>query len=89
MPCRDYGPTIQDTQYQERIDFLARIACKAMTAIEEAHLAVNVVLTAEEKAWWKNHKEMDFLRLERDRKKKQKEELLSRLTPLEREILGV
>jgi hypothetical protein len=49
--------------------------------------------TAEQLAWWKEHKRRDELRVKKDlrraRSKKAKAAALAKLTPYERKLLGV
>lgn len=88
-------------QLKKRADMLARIACKAMTELESNEVAELLLLRDDEvRVWWEQHKEGDRKEQERVRKeaekkaaaverKRKKAELLARLTPEEKRILGI
>lgn len=91
-------------QYRElkaRADMLARIACKALTELETNEIAEVLLLKDDEvREWWTQHKEADRKEAERVRKeaarkakaaedKRKKKELLDRLTPEEKRLLGI
>jgi hypothetical protein len=67
MPCRDYNDHDENAFHQRQVDLLqerndklARIACKAMTLIEELGKEDFLLLEDEEvREWWANHKIMD------------------------------
>ena len=69
MPCRDYSDdvrVIDNTQtYKEIRDKLARIACKAMTRLEELGYPL---LDQESVTWFTQHK-IDDAKAEKARKK--------------------
>ena len=51
-----------EKEYKARLDKLARIACKALTELENNSLADNLLSTDDEVAtWWKKHKADDAL----------------------------
>ena len=103
MPCRDYGSdqSVGYTDMKVRADMLARIACKAMQELETNGIVDLLILKDDEVgAWWGQHKEAD--RLEKERKanaqaeqarrietKRQRNDLIARLTPEERKLLGI
>ncbi len=106
MPCRDYetsynGPSYNETRLKEQCDRLARIACKAMTALEKDGHADFLLLKDEEvREWWLKHKEADRIRQEEEarkraeaaekkRLKKIKKDLIDRLTDDEKKALGI
>ena len=98
MPCRDYySDDAHDWHreaYKAQCDKLARIACAAMTELEQVGKAEFLVLRNEEvRDWWEEHKEADRKERARiaeiERRKRVKEEALSRLTEEEKEILGL
>lgn len=69
MPCRDYGDEDRGSSHaQERIDDLeyrndklARIACKAMQALEDAEVEDFILLKDKEvREWWADHKAADI-----------------------------
>ena len=75
-------------------DKLARIACKAMTALEEAGQEDFLLLKDEEvREWWAKHKEADAkakaAREEKARMARIKKEALSKLSTEERKALGI
>lgn len=96
--------TVSEWQYRElkaRADMLARIACKSLTELEANGIAELLLLRDDEvREWWLQHKEDDRKEHERLRKeaekkaaaaerKRKKAELLARLTPEEKRILGI
>lgn len=101
----DYNSSPESSwQYRElkqRADMLARIACKAMTELESNSIAEMILLRDDEvREWWEQHKEADRQEAERVRKeaekkaaaaerKRKKAEVLARLTPEEKRILGI
>jgi hypothetical protein len=105
MPCRDYESDYYSSQKNEQLqaqnDRLARIACKALTELVNAGKADFLLLGDDEvREWWQKHQEADRLaREEQERKRKAaaekarktklRNEVLARLTPEEREALGV
>jgi hypothetical protein len=104
MPCRDYWSDTYDTKrnheatiLKERCDQLARIACKAMYALEQLDPELKSFKDHESRKWWADHKKADQARLEKEQKEsakrvaKQKlvKEALSKLTPEEIEAFGL
>ena len=89
MPCRDYesdsysSPT-DSWQYRdlkERADMLARIACKAMTELENNQIEDLLLLRDDEvREWWAKHKEAD--RKAREKEQRKQERLLLRRAAL-------
>lgn len=67
MPCRDYEDDRRYDEYDARVqslkkqnDRLARIACRAMTALEQDGRADLLLLADEEvRSWWEQHKIAD------------------------------
>ena len=102
MPCRDYesdsysSPT-DSWQYREmknRADLLARIACAAMTELENNSISEVLLLKNNEvREWWGQHKESDRLAREKEERKQQKARLrrqaLRKLTEEEKIALGI
>lgn len=96
MPCRDYqdDPAYQ-VDMQEKFDMLSRIACKALTHIEESGdgLEILILKDPELAKWWTAHKEADRREQERNRRDKEdkriREEALAKLSPEEKKILGL
>ena len=108
MPCRDYtddvrsGPDPQVAELKARCDKLSRIACKALTHIEESEdgLEVLVLKDPEIQEWWTAHKEADRKAREEEARRraaaaekrrlaKIKEETLASLTPDQIKALGL
>ena len=99
MPCRDYEDTYSYNDSRERElkkqnDRLARIACKAMTALEQdGHADLLLLEDDEVREWWAKHKEADARataeRAEKERKARIKKEALAKLSAEERKVLGV
>ena len=100
MPCRDYDsdswstPSTENRKLKEQADMLARIACKAMTALEENELEDFLLLKDDEvRAWWLKHKEADRKEkariAEQERRERIKADALNRLTDEEKEVLGL
>lgn len=105
MPCQSYGddPVYTDPSEKKLRDRLARIACRALTHIEETDPAglTAVVLRDQETAdWWHEHKIADAKQKEKERaviekkrmieeRKAKKREILSRLSEEDRAILGM
>jgi len=101
MPCRDYGsddvsPT-DSWQYRdlkERADMLARIACKAMTELENNKIEDLLLLRDDEvREWWAKHKEADRKAREKEQRKQERIRLrraaLRKLSEEEKVALGL
>jgi len=102
MPCRDYesdsysSPT-DSWQYRdlkERADMLARIACKAMTELEDNRIEDVLLLRDDEvRTWWAQHKEADRKAREKEQRKQERLLLrraaLSKLNEEEKVALGL
>lgn len=101
MPCRDYE---DDRSYdrsnsevqalKKQNDRLARIACKAMQALEELEKEDFLLLKDDEvRDWWLVHKEADRQAQEALARKKAKQEAraqaMSKLTNEEQILLGL
>ena len=101
MPCRDYGsdsPSPTDSwQYRDlkdRADMLARIACKAMTELENNKIEDLLLLRDDEvREWWTKHKEADQKAREKEERKQERLRLrraaLRKLTAEEKVALGL
>ena len=102
MPCRDYAsdrhssPT-DSWQYHDlkvRADMLARIACKAMTELENNKIEDLLLLRDDEvREWWAKHKEADRKAREKEERKQERLRLrraaLRKLTAEEKVALGL
>ena len=102
MPCRDYesdsysSPT-DNWQYRdlkERADMLARIACKAMTELENNKIEDLLLLRDDEvRTWWAKHKEADRKAREKEQRKQERIRLrraaLRKLSEEEKIALGL
>ena len=102
MPCRDYESDswghADDSgrvgKLKEQADRLARIACKAMDALEENGIEDFLLLKDDEvRQWWQQHKEADRKEktrvAEKERRARVKAEALARLSDEEKELLGL
>lgn len=101
MPCQSYESNwardYDDSKIKKlkaEADKLARIACKAMTALEEMGQEDFVLLKDDEVAtWWSAHKEADRKEQERvaeqERRERLRAEALAKLSSEERELLGL
>lgn len=100
MPCYDgSGPSYSDNTYEmrqmkERNDLLARVACRALTELEDNGIADMLLLRDDEtREFWIKHKEFDRKRRAAEEKKLRLEEVkkaaLAKLTNEEREALGI
>ena len=81
-------------ELKKQADMLARIACKALAALEENEIEDFLLLKDDEvREWWNKHKEADRKERARlaeiERKAKVKEEALARLSDEEKELLGL
>ena len=101
MPCRDYeSDSWSNTSYEEinrlkkQADRLARIACKAMDALEQDGRADLLLLKDDEvRAWWTEHKEADRKAREAEERKQAlkaaKARALAKLSDEEKVLLGL
>lgn len=99
MPCRDYqsddwGVTRSAPNLKEQMDKLARIACKAMEALDKDGRADFLLLEDDEvREWWIAHQEADRKErarvAEQQRKEAVKQEALNKLSDEEKELLGL
>ena len=105
MPCQDYDTRWSNDwdrrareevkeEMKQHADMLARIACKALTELEDNGIAEVLLLKDDEvREWWAKHKEADAkakaARAEKARKARIKKEALAKLSDEERKILGV
>lgn len=100
MPCMSYGDdwARSSSDYEVKrllisADKMARIACRALTALENG-TSLDAVLKDEETAtWWKAHKKADAaaakVRAKEKAAKLAKAEALAKLTPEEIDALGL
>ena len=91
MPCQSYEDDDYRPDPKALRDKLARIACKALTHIEEMDdggLEKLILQDPEIAEWWRDHKEADRKAKEKQReieeKKRLRESALSKLTKEER-----
>ena len=114
MPCRDYWAddfsritssslrVVSDLK--DRNDTLARVACKAMYALENGTDYQTLMKDPEVKKWWVKHKAEDIKQQEADEKQRIKDEkqrikdeelaktrasIMSKLTPEELSAFGL
>ena len=96
MPCKDDGWEQEENQnIRDRFDKMTRIACKALTHIEESGdgLEILILRDPEIAEWWSKHKELDRKRKEQLRREQEIESIrqgaLSKLSPEEKKVLGI
>jgi len=103
MPCRSYeddyrsGSPTDSWQYKElkaNNDKLARIACKALTELENNSIEDLLLLKDDEvRTWWAAHKEADRKAREKEESKKQylklRRSALKKLSDEEKIALGL
>ena len=102
MPCRDYysdswtssRSDASEKRLKAQADKLARIACKALQALEDMGKEDFLLLKDDEvRDWWKAHKIADAQARaaaeEKQRRKEAKERVLARLTDEEKILLGL
>ena len=101
MPCQSYESSWAKTSSDRDIkrlkaeaDKLARIACKALAALEDMGKEDFLLLKDDEiRIWWSAHKEADRkARAEaqaKQERKEAKERVLARLTEEEKVLLGL
>ena len=102
MPCQSYDSSWDShdsdrdkiRELKKQADMLARIACKALTELEDNKIEDLLLLKDDEvRVWWAAHKEADRKERERvaelERRKRIKAEALARLSDEEKELLGL
>ncbi len=96
MPCQSYeDPRDTAADLKSLRDKLARIACAALTHIEESGdgLEVLILKNPEVADWWRAHKEADRKAQERARREMEREQLrkgaLAKLSDAEKKALGI
>ena len=89
MPCHDFENVTQEQilhdremdKVRKKLDEVTRIACELFKLLDSNHTWFAGNVSKEALAWWHDHKKKDFLRV--------RQEALAKLTPEEREVLGV
>ncbi len=104
MPCLSYEDNWARSSYDVRSsnantkllesnDKLARIACNALTAMENGVPLAELLKNKEIAVWWRAHKMADTRaqkeKAKAEAEKKAKAEALAKLTPVEIEALGL
>lgn len=109
MPCLSYDTewvhdsarssrkTVEVIALKNECDRLARIACRAITALEQLDPELKTFKDRESRKWWSDHKKADQARIEKEQKEKAKlveqEQLrkvaLAKLTPEEIAAFGL
>jgi len=102
MPCQSYDSSWDQhdsdrdkiRELKKQADMLARIACKALTELEDNKIEDLLLLRDDEvRTWWKKHKEDDAREkarvAEKERRERIKKEALARLSAEEKELLGL
>ncbi len=96
-PSRSHKKTVEVIALKNECDRLARIACKALTALETHDPELKDFKDRETKTWWTAHKKADAARIAKEEKEKAKKieqdrlrkEALAKLTPEEIEAFGL
>lgn len=96
-PARSVRKTVEVVALKSECDKLARIACKALTALEKLDPELKSFKDQESRKWWAAHKKADQERIEKEQKEKAKKEAeeklrkqaLAKLTPEEIEAFGL
>ena len=96
MPCTSYDdrPDYSERDWKNKTDRLARIACKALQALEDAGKEDFLLLQDDEvREWWEAHKIADRraqeARAEKARIAQVRRAALAKLTDEERRALGI
>ena len=102
MPCRSYDDDWRSSDFdddkirklKEQADKLARIACKAMTELENNKIEDLLLLRDDEvREWWAKHKEADRKAREKEQRKQERIRLrraaLRKLSEEEKIALGL
>jgi hypothetical protein len=108
MPCRDYESDSESAnpwearveRMQKKIDRLARIACRAMEALEKVAPTDAVFNIDEQAAWWRDHKiadakamaeqrEIDIAAWARQEVAEKKRAALAKISKEDRILLGL
>ena len=102
MPCQSYDNSWDSgnddrrkiRELKKQTDMLARIACKALTELEENKIEDMLLLKDDEvREWWLKHKEDDRKAKEareaKERREAKKSAALAKLSEEEKELLGI
>jgi len=102
MPCQSYDDNWRSydsdrdkvKELKKQADMLARIACKALSELEENKIEDMLLLKDDEvRTWWAQHKEDDRKAKEareaRERRAAIKKAALAKLSEEEKELLGI
>lgn len=102
MPCQSYDDNWRSydsdrdkiNELKKQADMLARIACKALTELEDNKIEDMLLLRDDEvREWWLKHKEDDRkardAREAKERRAAIKKAALSKLSEEEKEVLGI
>jgi hypothetical protein len=101
MPCQSYDSSWDDgsdarkiRELKKQADMLARIACKALTELENNKIEDLLLLRDDEvRVWWAQHKEDDRKAREareiKERRAAMKKAALAKLSEEEKSLLGL
>lgn len=106
MPCISYdtewanasrGRSAESIALKAECDRLARIACKAMTLLEQFDPELKSFKDKEARKWWADHQKADKARMEKEAKEKAKQDeqeklrkaAMAKLTPEEIAAFGL
>jgi thiamine pyrophosphate-dependent acetolactate synthase large subunit-like protein len=96
-PARASRKTVEVIALKSECDRLARIACKAITALEQLDPELKTFKDRDSRKWWADHKKADAARIAKEEKEKAKreaeeklrKEALAKLTPEEIKAFGL
>jgi hypothetical protein len=105
MPCQSYDTdwyeprrgNSDSNKLKAEADKLARIACRAMNALEAIDPSLSMIQDAETRAWYAKHKKADEARrakeatekAKKDAEEKLRKDAMAKLTPEEIEAFGL
>ncbi len=96
-PARSARKTVEVVALKQECDRLARIACRAITALEQLDPELKTFKDRESRKWWADHKKADAARIAKEEKEKAKleaeeklrKDALAKLTPEEIKAFGL
>jgi hypothetical protein len=98
MPCRDEWNSggvryVTDPETKRRLDLATRVACTALSQLEDVGSGRIKLLPVESQEWWHQHKRADRKRQAHEEAVRRREQIknraLAKLTPEERRVLDI